>query len=218
MAWCAAHAVQYCFGLGPNARLLAEVQATLADARARRCLTGAPSARAFKDFDYQTLKSWSRPRRVVGKAEVMTGGDHPRFIVTNLPREGFRGEARERFSAAALYENCYCARGEMENVLQQQVLDLPGDRMSTHDLAGNQLRLGLATLGYLLLERLRRVYLRGTELARATVGTIGLRLLKVAARVTVSVRRVYVQLNSAYVGQARYRRCARRWGVACVPT
>ena len=148
----------------------------------------------------------------------VAGGDNPRFIVTNLPREGFPGAARERFSAAALYENFYCARGEMENVLKQQVLDLPGDRMSTHDLAGNQLRLWLATLGYLLLERLRSVYLRGTELARATVGTIRLRVLKVAACVTVSVRRIYVQLSSAYVGQELYRRCAQRLGLAYVPT
>ena len=214
MAWCETHDVYYCFGLAPNARLLAEVTVTLAAARARRCLTGAPSARAFKDFEYQTLKSWSRERRVVGKAEVMAAGDNPRFIVTNLPREGFRGEDRERFSAAALYEKFYCARGEMENVLKQQVLDLPGDRMSTHDLAGNQLRLWLATLAYLLLDRLRSVYLRGTELARATVGTIRLRLLKVAARVTVSVRRIYVQLSSTHVGQELYRRCAWRLGVA----
>jgi len=214
MAWCEARDVYYCFGLAPNARLLAEVTVTLADARARRCLTGAPSARAFKDFEYQTLKSWSRARRVVGKAEVMAAGDNPRFIVTNLPREGFRGEDPERFTAAALYEKFYCARGEMENVLKQQVLDLPGDRMSTHDLAGNQLRLWLATLAYLLMDRLRSVYLRGTELARATVGTIRLRLLKVAARVTVSARRIYVQLSSTHVGQELYRCCAWRLSMA----
>lgn len=215
LAWCEANDVHYCFGLAPNARLQAEVAVTLADARARRCLTGAPSARAFKDFDYQTRTSWSRARRVVGKAEVMAGGDNPRFIVTNLPREGFAGEDTTRFAGAALYENFYCARGEMENVLKQQVLDLPGDRMSTHDLAGNQLRLWLATLAYLLMERLRSVYLRGTELARATVGTIRRRLLKVAAQVTVSVRRVHVRLSSAYVGQELYRRCAWRLGVSC---
>jgi len=214
MAWCEAHGVYFCVGLGPNARLLAAVEATLAEARARRCLTGAPSARAFKDFDYQTRQSWSRARRVVGKAEVMAAGDNPRFIVTNLPREGFRGEERDRFTAATLYENLYCARGDMENQLKQQVLDLPGDRMSTHDLASNQLRLWLATLAYLLVDRLRSVYLRGTELARATVGTIRVRLLKVAASVTVSVRRIYVRMSSAFVGQELYRQCAWRLGVA----
>jgi len=218
LAWCEARGVYYCLGLAPNARLEAELAEALAAARARRCLTGAPSARVFKDFDYQTRTSWSRARRVVGKAEVMAGGDNPRFIVTNLPREGFRGEDRERFTAAALYENFYCARGEMENVLKQQVLDMPGDRMSTHDLASNQLRLWLATLAYLLIERLRRVYLRGTELASATVGTIRTRLLKVAARVTVSVRRVTVQMSSSYVWQELYRRCAWRLGVAAGAT
>jgi hypothetical protein len=218
LAWWEAHGVYGCVGLAPNARLKAELEETLAAARARRCLSGAPSARAFKDFDYQTLKSWSRPRRVVGKAEVMAAGDNPRFIVTNLPREGFRGEDRARFTAAALYENFYCARGDMENVLKQQVLDLPGDRMSTHELASNQLRLWLATLGYLLMDRLRSVSLRGTELARATVGTIRARLLKVAASVTVSVRRIYVQMSSAFVGQELDRRCARRLGAVAGPT
>lgn len=214
LAWCEAHDVYYCTGMAPNARLRAIVADTLADARARRCLSGAPSARAFKDFDYQTLESWSRKRRVVGKAEVMAGGDNPRFVVTNLPREGFPGEDPTRFGAAATYEDFYCGRGDMENMLKQQVLDLPGDRMSTHDLASNQLRLWLATLAYLLVDRLRSVYLKGTELAQATVGTIRGQLLKVAARVTVSVRRIYVQLSSATVSQALFRRCAWRLGVA----
>jgi len=129
----------------------------------------------------------------------MAGGDNPRFVVSNLPVCGFKGDLdRERFLAARLYEELYCARGDMENKLKQQVLDLQADGMSTHYLASNQLRLWLATFGYLLLERLRTQGLAGTELARATVGSIRLRLLKVAARVRVSVRRVYVQLNSAY--------------------
>jgi hypothetical protein len=209
LAWCEAHAVYYCLGFPPNTRLKEMIAGSLAAARARRCLTGAPSAREFQDLTYRTRTSWSRERRVVAKAEVMAAGDNPRFIVTNLPAGGFRGEAHERFTAAALYETFYCARGEMENVLKQQVLDLPGDRMSTHDLESNQLRLWLATLAYLLLERLRSVHLRGSELARATVGTIRLRLLKVAAVVTVSVRRVRVQMNSAFPLQALFRHCAR---------
>src|SRR5208282_6000248 len=144
MAWCEAQrpVVYYCLGLGPNSRLVGMIQDALATARGRRCLTGAPSAREFKDLEYQTRQSWSRSRRVVGKAEVMAGGDNPRFIVTNLPREGFRGEDRERFAAARLYEELYCARGDLENQLKQQVLDLQADRMSTHYLASNQLRLG----------------------------------------------------------------------------
>ena len=212
MAWCEAQkpVVYYCLGLGPNSRLVGMIQDALAAARARRCLTGAPSAREFKDLEYQTRQSWSRSRRVVGKAEVMAGGDNPRFIVTNLPQEGFRGEDRERFGAARLYEELYCARGDMENQLKQQVLDLQADRMSTHYLASNQLRLWLATLAYLLLDRMRALGLRGTELARATVGTIRTRVLKVAAQVRVSVRRVYVQMSSAFVGKELFRRCARR--------
>ena len=179
----------------------------MAAARARRCLSGAPSARAFKELEYQTLKTWSRTRRVVAKAEVMAAGDNPRFVVTHLPAAGFADEEPTRFHAAPLYEGFYCARGDMENVLKQQVLDLPGARMSAHDLAGNQLRLWLATLAYLLLERLRSVYLRGSELARATVGTIRVKLLKLAAQVKVSVRRVHVQLCSSHPLQELFRHC-----------
>ena len=216
MGWCEAQEpeVYYCLGLGRNSRLLERIAEALAAARARRCLTGTASAREFRDLEYQTRKSWSRSRRVVAKAEVMAAGDNPRFVVTNLPREGFRGEDRERFCAGRLYEGFYCARGEMENVLKQQVLDLPGDRLSTHWLASNQLRLWLATLAYLLMERLRAVGLAGSELATATVGTIRCRLLKVAASVRVSVRRVYVQMSSAYPLQELFRRCAARLGCA----
>ena len=212
LAWGEAHGVYHCFGLARNARLEALIPDALAAARARRGLTGAPSARAFKELESQTLKTWSRARRVVAKAEVMAAGDNPRFGVTHLPARGFRGEDRTRFTAASLHEGFSCARGNMENVLKQQVLDLPGDRMSAHDLAGNQLRLWLATLAYLLLERLRRVYLRGSELARATVGTIRRRLLKVAAVVRVSVRRVSVQMRSAFPMQEWFGRAARRLG------
>jgi hypothetical protein len=167
--------------------------------------------RVFAEFAYQTRDSWSRARRVIGKAEVMSAGENPRFIVTNLPGEGFKGEDdRGRFTAGRLYEEFYCGRGEMENVLKQQVLDLPGDRMSTHHLASNQLRLWLATFAYLLMERLRSTGLAGTELAQATVGSVRLKLLKVAAQVRVSVRRVYVQLSSAYPLQELFRRCQQR--------
>ena len=131
--------------------------------------------------------------------------------MTNLPAEGFKGEKdRERFMPERLYEGLYCARGDMENKLKQQMLDLQADRMSTHYLASNQLRLWEATLGYLLLERVRTLGLAGTELARATVGSVRLKLLKVAAQVRVSVRRVYVQLSSAYPLQELFRLCHRR--------
>jgi len=211
MSWCEGQGVYYCLGLAKNPVLLARLGSALADARARRCLTGAPSVRVFAAFDYQTDKTWGRARRVIGKAEVMAAGDNPRFVVSNLPARGFQGDPdRERFTPARLYEEFYCARGEMENVLKQQVLDLPADRLSTHWLASNQLRLWLATLAYLLLERVRAVGLAGTDLAQATVGSVRLKLLKVAAEVTVSVRRVYVQLSRAYPMQALFRLCHRR--------
>jgi hypothetical protein len=212
MVWCEAQPeVYYCLGLSKNPVLIAKLEPALADARARRCLSGASQARAFSQFEYQTGRSWSRARQVIGKAEVMAAGDNPRFIVTNLPEEGFKGdEDRARFTARRLYEELYCARGDMENMLKQQVLDLEADRMSTHHLASNQLRLWFSTFAYLLMERLRALGLAGTELARATVGSLRLKLLKVAAQVRVSVRRVYVQLSSAYPLQKLFRLCHSR--------
>jgi len=210
MAWCESQqpVVYYCLGLAKNRVLIEKLAGALADARARRCLSGAAQVRVFREFDYRTQTSWSRSRRVIGKAEVMAAGDNPRFVVTNLPAGGFPGEEdRERFAPQRLYEELYCARGDMENQLKQQVLDLRADRMSTHHLASNQLRLWLATFGYLLLERVRTLGLAGTDLARATVGSVRLKLLKVAAQVRVSVRRVYVQLSSAYPFQELFRLC-----------
>jgi hypothetical protein len=200
----------YAIGLAPNPRLVQDIQPALADARARQCLTGV-ATRRFQDLTYQTLKSWSRARRVVAKAEVTLLGENPRFVVTNLPPAGFPDHPRpQRFAAQALYEEFYCERGQCENVLKEQLLDLKADRTSTHYLASNQLRLWFAALAYLLLERLRTLGLHGTALAKATVGTIRLRLLKVAAAVTVTVRRVYVQMPSAYPHQALFACCQRR--------
>jgi hypothetical protein len=211
MAWCEGQReVFYCLGLAKNSVLGEQLTPALVRARLRHCLCGAPSVREFDEFEYQTQKSWSRARRVIGKAEVMAAGDNPRFIVTNLPAKGFQREDRARFTPARLYEELYCARGEMENVLKQQVLDLQADALSTHHLASNQLRLWLATFAYMLLERLRAWGCHGTELARATAGSIRLKLLKVAAQVTVSVRRVYIQLSSAFPAQELFRLCHAR--------
>ena len=152
-----------------------------------------------------------KPRRGKAQAEVLAAGDNPRFVVTNLPACGFQGDKdRTRFCPQRLYEECYCARGEMENVLKQQTLDLNADRLSTHHLASNQLRLWLATFADLLLERVGAWGLAGTELARATVGTVRWKLLKVAAQGSVSVRRVSVRLSSGYPWQALFRLCHRR--------
>jgi len=212
LAWCEAQPeVYYGVGLAKNSVLVERLAPALADARARRCLCGAARARVFTEFEYQTVKSWSRTRRVIGKAEVSAAGDNPRFLVTNLPDEGFADEGDPtRFEPARLYEEFYCARGAMENVLKQQVLDLEADRLSTHWLASNQLRLWLATLAYLLLERMRAIGCAGTDLARATAGSVRLRLLKVAALVRVSVRRVWVQMSRAWAWQEEYRACHRR--------
>lgn len=212
MAWCESQPeVYYCLGLGKNSVLLEKAERTMMDARARQCLTGGAPTRVFSEFDYQTRKTWSRARRVIAKAEVSLQGDNPRFVVTNLVLEGFKDdEDTTRFGARRLYEELYCARGEMENVLKQQVLDLEADRMSTHYLASNQLRLWLATFAYLLMERVRTLGLAGTELASATAGSVRLKLLKVAAQVSVSVRRVYVQLSSAFPMQEIFRLCHQR--------
>lgn len=210
MRWCEVQGVYYCVGLAKNSVLIEKTQSALAQARARHCLTGA-ATRVFTEFEYETVRSWSRARRVLAKAEVSAQGDNPRFLVTNLPARGFKDDADPtRFTAPRLYEELYCARGEMENVLKQQTLDLAADRMSTHHLASNQLRLWLATFAYLLMERVRTLGLRGTELAHATAGSVRLRLLKVAAQVRVSVRRVYVQLSSAWPLQETFRLCQRR--------
>jgi hypothetical protein len=217
MAWCESHDVYYCLGLGKNSVLIERLGPALANAQARWCLSGAAGVREFAQFEYRTVFSWSRPRRVIGKAEVTAQGPNPRFIVTNLPARGFKGDKdKTRFTPARLYEELYCARGEMENMLKQQTLDLRADRMSPHYLASNQLRLWLATLAYLLLERMRSMGLAGTELAQATVSSVRLKLLKVAGQVRVSVRRVYVRLSSAYPLQTLFRLCHQRL-MALVP-
>ena len=188
MAWCEANAVDYVFGLAKNQRLIREISQDLAAAQARFEETGAP-VRRFKDFSYRTLKSWSRARRVVGKAEHLSQGANPRFVVSSLPR----GEHR----AKELYEKLYCARGEMENRIKECQLDLFADRTSTATLRANQLRLWFASFAYVLIEALRRIALRNSDLAKATCGTIRLKLLKLAARITISVRRVKVSMASA---------------------
>jgi hypothetical protein len=212
MAWCEEHEVAYVFGLARNPRLEALLTLPMMEARAQHCLCGGSASRVFAELRYRTLDSWSCERRVVGKAEVTAQGANPRFIVTNLPAAGLTPEDGTRFAAQPLYEQGYCGRGEMENQIKQMHLDLHANRMSTHHLGSNQLRLWLSAFAYLLLERLRTVGLAGTVLAQATLGSVRLRLLKVAAHVTVSVRRVQVRLASAYPLQALFRRCHQRLG------
>ena len=197
MAWCEEHSVDYVFGLARNARLQRALGGELAQARALFEQTGE-AARVFKDFTYRTRKSWSRSRRVIGKAEYLAKGANPRFIVTSLPSSAW--------AAQRLYEELYCARGEMENRIKEQQLCLFADRTSTHFEASNQVRLWLSSVAYLLLNELRRLGLAGTELARARCDTIRLKLLKIGAQVRVTVRRVWVHLASSYPHAALFHR------------
>ena len=156
------------------------------------------SARAFAELRYRTLNSWSRERRVVGKAELTNGKSNPRFIVTNIQSGEEWAHGLAEFSDGAnLYEKFYCGRGDMENRIKEQQLDLFADRTSTAYKSSNQLRLWLSTFAYVLMRQLRATGLAGTRLAKATVGTIRLHLMKIAAQVTVSVRRLHVRLCSA---------------------
>ena len=202
MAWCEAQQpkVYYCLGLARNSRLRDLLDDKFARVREMAILCGGV-ARGFTEFQYQTKKSWTLSRRVIGKAEVLGDKDNPRFIVTNLAVEGFaydQQQSPDRFCAQKCYEDFYCARGNMENQIKQQYLDLDADRTSTHWMASNQLRLCFSAFALLLFQRLRALALHGTELANATAGTIRQRLLKIGAMVTVSTRRVYIRLASAF--------------------
>ena len=192
--------VYYCFGLQKNSRLKKDLEPLLKEVREAFIEQGAEEGkRAFMEMKYRTLESWSRARRVIGKAEVLYKGDNPRFIVTNLPAEGFKGErGKDRLEGQNLYEKFYCMRGDMENRIKEQQLDLFADRTSTHYLQSNQLRLWFSTFAYMIIERMRAEVLQGSELARATAGTIRLKLFKVAGSIEVTVRRVHVRLASAY--------------------
>jgi len=188
MAWCEANRVDYVFGLARNPRLTGEIATEMAAARAAAERTGKP-ARRFKDFRWSTLDSWSRIRRVIGKAEWTEGEANPRFIVTSLPAT--------EIDARRLYERVYCARGEMENRIKECQLDLFADRTSAATMRANQLRLWFASFAYVLLCALRRIGLAFTQFARASCGSIRLKLLKVGALVKISVRRIHVAIASA---------------------
>ena len=151
--------------------------------------TGKP-ARRFRDFTYRTRKSWSRSRRVVGKAEYLSKGENPRFVVTSLsPRKA---------AARRLYEKLYCARGEMENRIKEQQLDLFADRTSAHTMRANQLRLYFSSFAYVLMHALRRLGAEGTHLARAQCSTLRLKLLKIGARVNITARRIWLSFSQVY--------------------
>jgi len=188
MSWCETNRVDYLLGLARNPRLVGEIEAELAQAEAEARQTGKP-ARRFKDFSYSTLDSWSRRRRVVGKAEWTNGEANPRFLVTTL--KAIDSPARE------LYEDIYCARGDMENRIKESQADLFADRTSAATMRANQLRLWFSSMAYLLLCAVRRIGLARTQFADATCGTIRLKLFKIGALVKVSARRIKFALPSA---------------------
>lgn len=196
MAWCEAHDVDYLFGLSKNVRLQKEIAAELAEAKAASASNDGAAARRFKDFMWRTRKSWSRERRVVAKAEWTHGEANPRFVVTSL--------SADKVAAKSLYEDLYCARGEMENRIKECQLDLFADRTSSHTMRANQLRLWFSSMAYVLLCALRRIALHGTALARATCGTIRQKLLKIGALVRISVRRIKIAMASGYPWQQQW--------------
>jgi len=196
MAWCENNGVDFLFGLARNTRLVGEIAAELAQARAEAEHTGQP-ARRFKDFAWRTRDSWSRERRVVAKAEWTQGEANPRFVVTSL--------SRQEHQARHLYEKVYCARGEMENRIKECQLDLFAGRTSARTMRANQLRLWFASMAYVLICAVRRIGLARTSFARATCATIRLKLLKIAALVRTSVRRIKLAMPSAFPFQAEYR-------------
>jgi hypothetical protein len=201
LTWCETHAVDYVIGLARNARLTALIADELAAMRARCAATDAP-ARQFAEHTYQTLDSWSTARRVVAKAEALPGLDgpkaNPRFVVTSLPTT--------THDARHLYEDLYCARGDMENRIKEQQLMLFADRTSAGTMRANQLRLTFSSIAYTLLAALRRLGLAGTALARAQCTTIRLTLLKLGARIRVTVRKVWVALATSCPHAALFSR------------
>jgi len=200
MAWCEENHVFYCLGLARNDRLVQLLRTDFEALRAQ-IMQGKVETpcRSFTEFEYSTLDSWTKARRVIGKAEILSQGDNPRFIVTNLAKDGWATRTQAaRFEAAALYEKFYCARGDMENRIKEQQMDLFADRTSTHWLASNQLRLWFSAFAHLIMSTLQAGVLKGTELESASIGQIRLRLFKIAARLKTSARRIHIELCSAY--------------------
>jgi hypothetical protein len=196
MVWCESNAVDYVLGVARNKRLESVVAESLEQAKQRWQETQQP-ARVFQEFAHETVSgSWACARRVVAKAEHIDGKSNPRFIVTSL--------AASDWAAQTLYEDLYCARGDMENRIKEQFV-LFADRVSAATMRANQFRLYLSVMAYALMSGLRRLGLKATEMEHAQVGTIRLRLLKIGAQIGVSVRRVWVKLSSSFPLQELFR-------------
>lgn len=189
MCWCEDHDIHYVFGLAKNNRLKNEIREEMALAKACFQCSGQ-SSREFKDFCYKTLNTWRWHRRVIGKAEYLGKGENPRFIVTSFTPKEYEGQE--------LYEQVYCARGDMENRIKEQQLMLFADRTSTSKMRSNQIRLYFSSIAYIILQALRRLGLAGTKMAKAQCDTIRLKLLKVGARIRITVRKVWVSFANGY--------------------
>lgn len=189
MSWCETNNVDYVLGMAKNARLKRILGKELHEAKQQFEVTGE-AARVYQDFRYRTRKSWSRERRVIGKAEHLAKGENPRFVVTSL--------STEAYDAATLYEQEYCARGDMENRIKEQQLYLFADRTSASTMRANQLRLWLSSVAYVLVNTLREFGLPGTPLAKAQCHTIRLKLFKIGAAIRITVRKVWVSLSASY--------------------
>jgi hypothetical protein len=201
LSWCEGNGVDYIIGLAKNTRLVAAIAAESEQAR-QQFETTKQAARVFAELRYQTLDTWSRERRVVAKAEHLSKGANPRFVVTSL--------SREDRAAQPLYEEDYCGRGEMENRIKEQQLHLFADRTSANTMRANQIRLFCSSIAYVLLNALRRLGLSGTELAEAQCQTIRLKLLKIGALVRVTVRKVWVKMSSSCPYAELFRRVHAR--------
>jgi hypothetical protein len=208
MRWCEDNQVDFLFGLAKNARLLRILGAEMHQAKTAFEATQQPS-RVFKDFTYQTKKTWSRERRVVGKAEHLAKGENPRFVVASLNAEVF--------DAKTLYEQEYCARGNMENRIKEKKLYLFADRVSCQTMRANQVRLCLSTVAYVVMRALRQFGLKETEMAQAQCDTIRVKLLKIGATIQVSVRRVVLALSEACPFQAVFERAWANLRALVVP-
>jgi hypothetical protein len=199
MSWCENHGVDFVFGLARNQRLRKIIGQQMQEATQQWNRTGKP-ARVFTEFAYRTKKTkkggWDCGRRVAAKAEHIDGKENPRFVVTSLTS----GE----WAAQALYEELYCARGDMENRIKEQ-FSLFADRVSAETMRANQMRLYLSAMAYILVSGLRRLGLQATELAQAQVSTIRTKLLRIGAQIRVTVRKVWVSMASSYPWQDLYQ-------------
>ena len=189
MTWCDGNTVDYILGMSKNVRLNRIVERAMKKAKRRYAVTGQAS-RVYRDFSYRTRKSWSRRRRVVGKAEYIPGKENQRFVVTSLSPDA--APARE------LYEQLYCARGDMENRIKEQQLDMFADRTSAETMRANQIRLWFSSVAYCLMQTLRELGLRGTAMAKAQCRTIREKLFKIGAQIVVSARKVWIHYSKAY--------------------